>query len=520
MTKSQMMTADIDALLRARCSFLWIVTSEEARVEGYLLEAARLGSYFPRTWDAAQGVAELTGKVDTSIGSPDPGDTLRAIKERSENGNERGLWIMRDLPAWTTGPAGVLTMRQLRNLARSLPETPLEKAQAIVVLSPSSEVPPELAAHATVMEWPLPDREEIGDILDDIAQRYSLKITNGEREAAIDAAVGLSGEQAESCYSKSLVQTKKIDPAMVAAEKKRVISRLSGLEWIDPVPGGLDAIGGLDTLKVWLMSRSTAYTPAAREYGLPAPRGALLVGPPGTGKTYCAKCASTAWGGIPLLKWDLNAMKGKFVGQSEQNFRAAIRIIEAIGRCVVLVDEIEKALAGATQGAADGGVSADALGTLLSWMQDRKGDAFVIATSNNADALPPELLRKGRFDEVWFVDLPNANERAAVLDATLRTFKRTIDVKDSIKVAAECVDFTGSEIAAIVPEAMFTAFNDGKREPTAADLIEAAKNVVPLSKTASEKIKKLRAWAEEGRARFASKPLQQATERKIRRVEI
>lgn len=505
-TKSQDIAADVAALLRARNPLLWVVTREEARVERYLIEAAAAAGYVARTWDVGQGVANISGRVE-QIGGQDPGETLAAIRDRAERATERGVWIMRDLPAWLSGPAGATTQRQLRNLARSLPGTPRDGAQAIIVLTPSSDVPAELAGHATMLEWPLPDREEIAAILDAAIESLpddlkATAATNGTRDAAIDAAVGLSGEEAAACYAKSLVQLKRIDVATVAKEKKRVVARTGGLEWFDPLPGGLDAVGGLDNLKSWLNTRRTAYSKEARDYGLPAPKGCVLVGVQGCGKSLTAKAIATAWN-IPLLKFDLGAQKSKFVGESEQNLRNTLRTIEAIGRCVVWLDEIEKSMQGATSGSADGGVATDQLGTILNWMQERTGEAFVIATSNDVEALPPELLRKGRFDEIWFVDLPTPREREAIMQATLRQHGRGKVTVGLSAISAACEGFTGSEVASLVPDALFTAFNDNAREIDTDDLLTAARTVVPLSKTAKEKIDKLRNWAN-GRARPAT----------------
>jgi SpoVK/Ycf46/Vps4 family AAA+-type ATPase len=201
----------------------------------------------------------------------------------------------------------------------------------------------------------------------------------------------------------------------------------------------------------------------------------------------------------------LGGLKSKFVGESEGNLRKAFSVIETIGRCVVWLDEIEKALAGATDGSADGGVSSDALGAILSWMQDRPGEAFVIATSNDVTKLPPELLRKGRFDELWFVDLPTQTERAAILATALKANGRDPSGFALDIVATGCPDFTGSEMAALVPDALYAAFEDGEREPTSGDLTYAASNVVPLAKTAADKISRLREWAK-GRARYATTP--------------
>lgn len=509
MTRSEQIAADVAALLRARNPLLWIVSREEARAESYLFEAAATAGYIARTWDVAQGFMDMDGKAPPfgGIDTADPSVAFRTIIARSQNNLERGVWIMRDLPVWLSGLTGAATCRQLRNLARALPSTPRDNAQAIIIMSPTAELPPELAGHATVIEWPLPDRQEIAAILDDAIAGLPEGLRegaaqNGTRDAAIDAAIGLTGNEAAGCYAKSLVQLKRIDPTVVAREKRRVIAREGMLEWYDPIPGGLDAVGGLDVLKGWLASRKNAYSAKAREYGLPAPRGALLVGVPGCGKSLTAKAIATAWG-VPLLRLDLGGLKSKFVGESEGNLRKAFDVIAAIGRCVVWLDEIEKALAGATQGAADGGVSSDALGAVLSWMQERQGEAFVIATSNDVTALPPELLRKGRFDELWFVDLPTMAERVEIVRASLKAHGRGTVKVDVAKVAGACENFTGSEIAALVPDALYTAFAEKAREITTADLMTAAGAVVPLAKTAADKIGKLREWSV-GRARPAT----------------
>ena len=279
-------------------------------------------------------------------------------------------------------------------------------------------------------------------------------------------------------------------------EKKRVISREKVLEWHDPIKGGLDAVGGLDNLKAWLKVRETAYSPAAREYGLPAPKGAVLVGISGCGKSLTAKAVATAWQ-CPLLRLDLGALKAKFVGDSEENIRKAFKVIETIDRCVVWIDEIEKAMAGASSGASDGGVSADALGVVLNWMQERTSNAFVIATANSVENLPPELLRKGRFDEIFFVGLPNETERKGVLKASLKSNGRG-DLKIDYQRVVEATEgFTGAEIAELVPTSLYVAFADGAREPSTQDLVNAAANVNPLSKTKAEAVAELVKWGNE-----------------------
>lgn len=524
-TRSEKVAADVSALLRARTPLLWIVTREEARVEALLFEAASSAGYVSRTWDIAAGARTVGGVEITNGQGPD--DAMKLIERAAKNGNERSVWIMRDLPAWLSGPIGAVPCRMLRNLARSLPSSSRERAQGVIVITPSGVIPEELQGHATVINWPLPDREEIAAIFDaamaGLPEEFQEEVAkNSPREAGVDAAVGLTGEEAAQCYAKSLVSLKRIDALAVSQEKRRVISREKVLDWFEPLAGGIDAVGGLDLLKDWLASRSNAYSAEARAYGLPAPKGALFVGPPGTGKSLTAKAIATAWG-VPLLRLDLGALKSKYVGESEGNLRKAFSVIEALGRCVIWIDEIEKALAGAVQGGADGGVSADALGGILSWMQERQGEAFVVATANDVTALPPELMRKGRFDDRWFIDLPTPSERTAILRAALKAHGRQESASlDAEMVIEDTRGFTGAEIAALVPDALFAGFADGAREITHNDLRAAAKSVVPMSEgvEAKDKIERLRAWSKVNARQASINELEKATGPRLRALDI
>ena len=518
-TRSQAEADNIRVLLKARNCLLWITTSEETRVEVYLAEAAAAAKFNTRFWDVAGGVTDIAGNriliddpaADQSLGDPreangkDPSSVLNHINKVSKRaGEEPCVWVLRDMPAWLAGAPMAKTLREARNLARDLPSA--LSPQAIVILTPSAEVPPELLGTAVVVRWPMPDREELAGMLDRMAGKYGLDL-NGTRDAAIDAAVGLSGEEAESCFARSLVSLRKIDPARIAAEKKSVISKAGLLTWLEPLAGGFDAVGGLDVIKAWTLKRRLAYTPAARAYRLTTPRGIFIGGISGCGKSYITGAIATELGNVPLIGLDIGALKSKYVGESEANFRKALDIINTIGRCVVRIDEIEKALAGATQGAADGGVSADALGTLLTWMNDRTNEAFIVATANDVTALPPEMLRKGRWDELFWVDLPTRQERLEILQAALSKVGRDNVLKLApLNEIADATDtFTGAEIAALVPDAMFTAFADGEREVCVADLVASARDVTPLAKTAEKKITAMREWAK-GKARPATTP--------------
>jgi SpoVK/Ycf46/Vps4 family AAA+-type ATPase len=495
---------DIVALLRAKNTLLWVTSGEEVRVERALLTAAQSFKqpWDLRFWDCIKGVQDAEGKpVDASL--VDPLKALASIEAKKE----RCIYVFRDLHVWMDKQ----TVRALRSLARALQSAPPGEARAVIVLSPSTDIPLELQGAAQPVDWPLPDRDEMGDILDYVVNSSPVPpeeaLAEGTRSAAVDAALGLSAEEAMNSYSRSLVTERRIDPAIVAAEKKRIIAKSGVLTWYDPDPRGLDSIGGLDLLKEWLIDRQDDLTPEAREYGLQAPRGVFLIGPPGTGKSQTAKAIATAWG-LPLLRADAGGLKSKYVGDSEQNARKMFQTADTVAPCVLWFDEIDKALAGSTGPQGDGGVSSDFLGTFLSWMQDRLGAVFVVATANDIKSLPSALLRSGRFDGLFFVDLPTTIERKQVLAVSLRKAKRDPDVILKDRKTNELITitegFSGAEIDALIPDALHRSFKDGRREVTVSDLLTSAKLVVPLSKTAND-IGELREWAKT-RTRPASTP--------------
>lgn len=495
--------ADLTALLRARNTLIMVRTDDESRVWS-ALQSVAYAAKFPTVlaWSCSSvGGGFVDAEGNTVDNSQDPGAALAYIAGR----RTRAVYVMQDLHAWFDP----VTKRTLRSLSRRLQASPPNEARSVILVSPmNTEIPRDLP-ELTVIDYPLPDREEVSRLLDDVIkalpEEYQAGAApNGTRDRAIDGALGLSALQISNSYSRSLVTSRKVDPALVSSEKKRVIAGIPGVTWYDPDPRGLDAIGGNGELKAWALQRRAAFGPKARAYGLPTPKGVIVVGPPGTGKSLAAKCLPTAFG-MPLLRFDPNATQSKYVGESGSNFRRVLALAETVAPCVLWIDEIEKALGGATGPQGDGGVSADALGTLLSWMQEKTAPVFVIATANDVSALPPELLRKGRFDELFFVDLPTTSERAEILVASLTSHGRGTDGIDVAEIAAATPGFVGAELAALVPSALFVAFGDDERALTTADLLAAARATVPLSKTSAERIDALRAWAK-GRARPASAP--------------
>lgn len=500
MTRGQKTAADVTALLRARNTLIHVYTQEELRVQRAIIEAAGAARYDAVIWDVARGLVKSDGKpLDAS--ARDPAQMLDRI--RSEK--QRRVYILLDFHKWLADP---VLLRAMRSLAIDLQGSPSTEARTMIVIAPVREVPPELRGHAQVVEWPLPDKDEIGQVLDEVLASlppsFAKEVQDGLRDRIIAAAVGLSADGAANCFALSAVTEKKIDPLIVAQAKKRAVEAAGGLQWFDPDPRGLDAVGGLENLKKWLLRRKEGFNPKAAERGLRPPRGMLLVGQSGCGKSLVAKVTATVFG-CPLIRMDFGALQSKYVGESQQNIRNNYQLVESLGFVVVWWDEFEKAMRASTGPQGDGGVASDQLGTSLTWMQESKTPAFIIATCNDVRELPPELLRKGRFDEVFFVDLPTTRERIDIARVTLRQYNRDPEKFDLAAVARACDKFNGSEIATVVQEAVFSAFSDGDREVTTEDLLLAAQEVVPLAKTAADKVEALREWAK-GRARQASLP--------------
>lgn len=317
----------------------------------------------------------------------------------------------------------------------------------------------------------------------------------------MDASLGLTEVEAENALSKSAVRTQTLDPREIQNEKKQIVKKSGLLEFME-TDVDLQKVGGLQNVKAWLKTRRNAFSDKAREYGLPTPQGVIVVGIPGTGKSLLAKAVGRSWN-YPLLRFDLGKVFAGIVGSSEENMRRALRTIEAVSPCVVFIDEMEKAFGGSS-GASDGGTSSRVFGSFLTWMQEKTAQVFVVATANSVESLPPELLRKGRFDEIFFFDLPTEAERREIFRIHLERVKRKADRFDLSKLAKATAGYTGAEIEQIVNTALFEAF-DANAEIDTASLSLAIPMVVPISRTAEDRITRLREWASD-KARPASAP--------------
>jgi len=476
---------------RAGYAGLFLCTPEEARAEALLREtAAALGRPL-HAWSATAGF------VDTSTGSvrecPDPLAALDLI----ETLGEEGLVVLRDFGPFLEDRDPVL-VRKLRDALASAKAT----GRLLVLLGHWRPLPPELEREITRLDLPLPGPESLGEVLDGIIASSGIPAPDpAGREAALAAASGLTTMEAENAFALSLVETGVISPAVIAREKAGAFKRGGILEVVETTET-LASVGGLEALKAWLLQRGSAFTRRARDYGLPVPKGMLVLGVPGTGKSLTAKATAAAFG-LPLLKLDAGRIFGSLVGQSEANLRTAIQTAEAVAPCVLWIDELEKAFGGAgSGGSTDGGTSSRVFGTMLNWLQDKTAPVFVVATANDASRLPPELLRKGRWDECWFVDLPDNRERAAIWEIVVAKYGRDPSVIETGTLARASDLHTGAEIEAAYVEALHRAFTED-REPTELDLGEVLATSVPLATTMAEPIERLRQWAS-GRARGAS----------------
>ena len=333
----------------------------------------------------------------------------------------------------------------------------------------------------------------------------------------IDAASGLTTIKAENAFALSVVQSKTIDPVIVAKEKAQAVKKNGLLELIE-TKETLNSIGGLDVLKEWLIKRKHAFSQRAIEYGLPTPKGLLILGIAGTGKSLAAKATAQVFG-VPLLKLDAGRIFAGLVGQSESNLRSVIQTAEAIAPCCLWIDEVEKGFAGSkSSGQTDGGTSSRVFGSFI-WMQEKSSPVFVVATANDVSQLPPEMLRKGRFDELFFVDLPNQQEREAIWEIQIGKHGRDPKDFDVVQLGRVTDGLTGSEIESVFIEALYLAFDSGseageEKEPTDLDIARVLTEFVPLSKLMAEQIGGLRNWAK-GRARLATSLIAEKRGRKM-----
>ena len=491
------MKEELNVLIQAQYPLIYLVTSEEERSEqaiAAIAQAKPLRRLY--LWTVTHGIVEYGQPRNvTQHNTVSPEAAIEWVTRQKEP----GIFVFKDLHPFIDSPA---VTRWLRDAIASFKDT----QKTILLMSPVQNVPIELEKEVVVLDFPLPSMAELDDVLtEQLDQTRSRRISTDTREKLLKAALGLTNDEAEKVYRKAHVTTGKLTESevdIVLSEKKQLIRRNGILEYIEE-DETLDSVGGLEELKHWLRQRSNAFTERAREYGLPQPKGMLILGVPGCGKSLIAKTTSRLWG-LPLMRLDMGRVyDGSMVGRSEANLRNALKTAESISPAILFIDEIDKAFAGSTGSAdSDGGTSSRIFGSFLTWMQEKTSPVFVMATANRVERLPGEFLRKGRFDEIFFVDLPNSEERKEIFQIHLSKRRRDIARFDLDQLVSICDGFSGAEIEQGLIAAMYEAFAQ-EREFTQLDIIASIKSTLPLSKTMSEQVTALRDWARQ-RARPAA----------------
>lgn len=498
-------------LFRARFPILYIESFEEPRVLAEIRSVAA-DSNLMRTvrpvyiWSGTRGFISLDGSVKKETTDP------KAAVEWALRQDGAGVFVMLDLHAYLGDdrrPADPQLVRGLRDVASAFQSG--SAARVLIVVAPLLRIPDELEKDVTLVDFPLPNEKEIRNVLDQMIEanssadsRIRIEVDSVGKERLAKAALGLTLNEATNAFARAMVDDGVLsndDVHVIMDEKKQIVRKAGLLEFVD-VNLDLGDVGGLQNLKRWLAKRNNSWLDEAADYGIPAPKGVLMTGIPGCGKSLTAKAIAAAWE-LPLLRLDIGKIFAGLVGSSEQNMRSAIRTAEAAAPCVLWLDEIEKGFSGVSGDGGDGGTSSRVFGSFLTWMQEKTAPVFVIATANKVDRLPPEFLRKGRFDEIFFVDLPTSQERREIwslhLSKRLKKSKAgALEVGEGLLAGLTDASegYAGAEIEQAVVASLFDAYAD-RRSLVSDDLYRAVRNMVPLSVTQAEEIAAVRHWAAE-----------------------
>lgn len=471
--------------MRAKYPILNVVTWEERRLEETLAKVCQGLGRTLHVWTVTQGMRPPLGASRPS-NLPGELEALALVHEAPEY----TVFLLKDFHPYLKDHRVVRLLRDLAGRLRG-------RAQTLVLVGPVLQIPPDLEKDITVLDFPLPDATEIGATLDRVIAavgsnpQVDVTLEPMERELLIKSAQGLTMDEIESVLARSLVENRKLDLHAVLKEKQQIIRKSGTLEYTPP-DAKLKDVGGMENLKEWLEKRNAAFTDKARAFGIPAPKGILLLGVQGCGKSLTAKAVAAQWD-LPLLRLDIGRIFGSYVGESEENMRKAIRTAEGVAPCILWTDELEKGFGGMGS-SNDSGTSSRVFASFLTWMSEKTSPVFIIATANDVSKLPPELLRKGRFDEIFFVDLPDSKEREEIFKIHLEKRGRPAKKYRLGALSAATVGYSGAEIEQVVVGALYTAF-DAERELSQKDLIGEAGAVVPLSVMMGEQMQELRDWA-------------------------
>jgi SpoVK/Ycf46/Vps4 family AAA+-type ATPase len=502
-TEDNQLIDEIEIMIRARYPLIYLISWEEKRVEADLLRIASRTEKKIYSWSVTQGLINITAAKSPVINSDVTRDLLNAL-DNIQRAPDPALYILKDVHHYMHDP---VIIRKFRDLTISLRSS----FKTVIIVSPILKIPPELEKDINVIDYKLPSLNDLGLLLDRLItsvqnnkKNVEINLDTAGKEKMLQAALGLTFAEAESVFSKAIVSKKRLDLediSIIHSEKKQIIKK-SGLLEFYPTHENMSTVGGLSSLKVWLKKRSAAFTKKARNYGLPQPKGIMLLGVSGSGKSLVAKAVSSLWQ-LPLLRLDIGSLFSGLVGSSEENMRKAIKTAESVAPCLLWLDEIDKGFSGSSSSNfSDGGTTARVLSSFLTWMQEKDSPVFIIATANDISYLPPELLRKGRFDEIFFLDLPEVRERIEIFAIHLIKRGRSPQNFDLKLLAEETVGFSGSEIEQVIIAAMYDSFEED-RELLTTDIFNAIRQCVPLSHMMKEVVEELRQWTKT-RARPAS----------------
>jgi ATP-dependent 26S proteasome regulatory subunit len=480
--------------LKARYPIIYINTIEEDRVEYTIRKNIKTNlNRSIYCWDFVDGYTNNPN--NEGFAKRNPLQALELIERL--NVETPALFLLKDFNRFLTD---LSISRKLRNVSRILKLQP----KTIIIIGSDLIIPRELQDLITVLQFQLPFENEINQELNRLVTSLNIKIDSSLFETLTRACQGLSLERIRRVLSKIIAAYKIIDEnsiVVLLTEKKQIISQTEILEYAS-VDEKIENLGGLENLKNWLKKRKTAFSLQASKYGLPIPRGLLLVGIQGTGKSLAAKAIATDWQ-LPLLKLDVGKLFGGIVGESESRLRQMINVAESISPCILWIDEIDKAFS-TNESRGDSGTSNRVLATFISWLSEKNKPVFVIATANNIDLLPLELIRKGRFDEIFFLNLPQKEEREEIFRIHIKEFRpKTWTSFDYLELANSSESFSGAEIRQSIIEAMYQAFYE-KREFTTKDICIALNNLIPLAHFESDQMIRLQSWSSSGRIRLAS----------------
>jgi ATP-dependent 26S proteasome regulatory subunit len=480
--------------IQAHARLIQVATSEIQRIQGAVnYVATQIGvEWF--YWNCVGGLKKWNAE-DKKFEAVSDERNASSLLESLEENYTSGIFILEDLllEGCSSGSCDARLIQRLKNFSR------LSAPKTLVVTQSVRFLPKELEKEISVLDMELPSKADLRVILENVCEELKVlaPVENSDEENLIlESALGLTIMESELAFRKAIQIHKEISAECVSeivSEKESIIRKSGFLEYYHPNED-MKSVGGLDVLKNWLQKRGKAFGLGAKDFGLDTPRGVLLLGIPGTGKSLSAKAIANTWK-FPLLRLDIGKVYAGIVGASEENIRGALKLAEAIAPCVLWIDEIEKGLSGVqSSGSTDGGTSSRVLGTFLTWMQEKKKPVFVVATANDVSQLPPELLRKGRMDEIFFVDLPTQKARKEILSICLSKKQRKPEKFDLDQLVEASKGFSGAELEEAVKEGLFTAFDAGE-ELTNEHIRSAIKRTFPLSRTMGDTIKSLRQWA-------------------------